>query len=235
MSNMSGAGLLQVVQEIKLASENIRKADDANREKIEGLESRYASLETSVNDLFKPTGRPGGEWGRDLTDERKSAIEMCRTHHNERLPKGDLATTEYVPSSTEIDEAIIARRALPSFIGHGNLDRFDGSICKSLSSFSFGSSGFLLPPERSNVVLSCLVDPSDLSSLFNRVSISSSSITFPIDNARMALAAWSCESGCFSNNPMPDLQDRAWGTQYKTRNNQICCLRGPRSSRGCQL
>ena len=59
MSNMSGAGLPQLVQEIKLASENIRKSDDANREKLEDLESRYASLETSVNDLFKhwPTRR----------------------------------------------------------------------------------------------------------------------------------------------------------------------------------
>ena len=154
MSNMSGAGLPQLVQEIKLASENIRKSDDANRYKLENLESRYAALENSVNDLYKRTGRPGAEWtADDASFERKSAIEMCKTRHNERLPKSDLLTTEYTPSSTEIEEAIVARRALPSLMRHGNLDRFDGSIRKALSSFSFGSNGFLLPPERSNQVL----------------------------------------------------------------------------------
>jgi hypothetical protein len=35
MYDMSRAGLPQLVQEIKLASENIRKTDDANREKLE--------------------------------------------------------------------------------------------------------------------------------------------------------------------------------------------------------
>ena len=44
MSNMSGAGLAQLVQEIKLASENIRKADDESRERLK-------SIEASVNDL----------------------------------------------------------------------------------------------------------------------------------------------------------------------------------------
>jgi hypothetical protein len=54
MSNMQGAGLPQLVQEIKLASENIRKADEANRQELEGLKA-------SVNELYKRTGRPGAE------------------------------------------------------------------------------------------------------------------------------------------------------------------------------
>lgn len=83
---MKGAGLAQLVQEIKLASENIRKSDDESRHRL--------GIEASVNELFKRTGHPGAEWNSDLTDERKSAIEMCRARHNERLPKSDLVTTE---------------------------------------------------------------------------------------------------------------------------------------------
>jgi hypothetical protein len=45
--------LAQLVQEIKLASENIRKSDDESRHRLDGIEA-------SVNELFKRTGRPGG-------------------------------------------------------------------------------------------------------------------------------------------------------------------------------
>jgi hypothetical protein len=46
---------------------------------------------------------------------------------------------------------------------NGNVGRLDYSEPKSLSAFSFGNNGFLLPPGRSNIVLSCLVVPTDLS------------------------------------------------------------------------
>jgi hypothetical protein len=49
MSDMKGAGLPQLVQEIKLASANIRSADDETRWQIRAVEE-------SVNDL--PQGRP---------------------------------------------------------------------------------------------------------------------------------------------------------------------------------
>jgi hypothetical protein len=86
------------VQEIELASENIRKSDDANRDKLERIESRYATLENSVNDLFKRTGRPGGEWSSDLRTSANPNRNVPDAH-NERLPKSDLLTTEYTPSS----------------------------------------------------------------------------------------------------------------------------------------
>jgi hypothetical protein len=73
MSDMSRAGLPQLVQEIKLASENIRKTDDVNREKLENIEQ-------SINELYRRTGRPGAEISND-GDERKCAIEMCKSHH----------------------------------------------------------------------------------------------------------------------------------------------------------
>jgi len=76
-----------------------------------------------------------------------------------------------------------------------------------LSSFSFGNNGFLLAPEMSNRVLSCIVQPTDLSGLMDSIAISSPSVRFLIDNSRMFLAASACEANCFANNPQPDLQE----------------------------
>jgi HK97 family phage major capsid protein len=78
---------------------------------------------------------------------------------------------------------------------------------KSLSSFSFGSNSFLLAPEMSNRVLSCLADPTDLASLMGQASTSSGSLRFFIDNARIDIAGWACEAACFANNPQPDLSE----------------------------
>jgi hypothetical protein len=43
----------------------------------------------------------------------------------------------------------------------------------------------MLPPERSNIVLSCLADPGDLSGLVDRVQISGPCVLFLTDNPRM--------------------------------------------------
>jgi len=77
---------------------------------------------------------------------------------------------------------------------------------KSLTAFSLGSNGFILAPQISDQVLSCLVDPTDVTGIMNNVQISGGSIKFLIDNQRMADAAWACEASCFANNPQPDLQ-----------------------------
>jgi hypothetical protein len=71
---MQGAGLAQLVQEIKLASENIKSADDANRHRLDGIEA-------SVNELFKRTGRPGGYADHNDSDERKDAADMVIAKH----------------------------------------------------------------------------------------------------------------------------------------------------------
>jgi hypothetical protein len=47
----------------------------------------------------------------------------------------------------------------------------------------------MLPPERSNIVLSCLADPGDLSGLVDRVQISGPCVLFLTDNPRMELGA----------------------------------------------
>jgi len=195
---MSGAGLPQLVQEIKLASENIRKADEANRQELEGIKA-------SVNELYKRTGRPGAEWSSDLTDERKDAAAMVIAKHSLDVPKYE--TTEYQPGRAQVDEAVMAMHGLRQLIRHGDPNKLSAEVRKSLSSFSFGANSFALSPVMANRTLSCLVDPTDLSGLVDNVSISGPSLQFLIDNARMALAAWQCESNCFSNNPSPDLNE----------------------------
>jgi HK97 family phage major capsid protein len=196
MSDMTG--LNDLVAQVKEASLNIKRADAAFGQRLDGLEN-------NVNELFKKTSRPGfGGERDDASTERKSAVEMCRMKHALDVPK--VETSEYVPSSAQVDAAIAARRGLRQMIRHGDINKLDAFERKSLSAFSFGTNQFLMAPEMSNQVLSCLVDPSDLSGLVNRVQISAGSIKFLIDNARMGLGAWACDASCFANNPVPDLQ-----------------------------
>lgn len=196
------SGLSSLMDEIRQCSDAISLGDSK-------FTAGLKSLESSVNDLYRQTHRPGAEWhsADDEAFERKSATEMCRVRRALNMPRDDgLRTTEYVPGSGEIDEALAARRAFKQMIRHGDVAKLDNLERKSLSAFSFGNNGFLSPPERSNQVLSCLSEPSDLSGLINRVQISAGSVKFFIDNARMGLGAWACDATCFANNPTPDLQ-----------------------------
>src|SRR5262249_50250724 len=82
----------------------------------------------------------------------------------------------------------------------------DNTIRKSMTSFSFGTNQFILPPTLASQVLSCIVDPTDLTGLVNNVTISGPSIKFMIDNTRINTAARACEGSCFANKPQPDWQ-----------------------------
>jgi predicted phage gp36 major capsid-like protein len=151
--------------------------------------------------------RPGASIERDDDFERKDAAALCVVKHNLTIPKHDGSVIEYTPSPSEIDEALTAKRAVRTLFRYGgDQNRLPLEFRKSLSSFSLGSNGFILAPEISNQVLSCLIDPTDVTGLMNNVTISGGSIKFLIDHVRMADAAWACEASCFENNPQPDLQ-----------------------------
>jgi hypothetical protein len=178
---MSGAGLAQLVEEIKLASANIRSTDDETRRQIRAVEE-------SVNDLYRKVGRPGGYADPRDTDERKDAADMVIAKHSLDVPR--IETTEFRPSGAQVDEALQAMRGLRQLIRHGDPNKLSGEVRKSLSAFSFGANSFALSPVQSDRTLSCLVDPTDLSGLVDNVAISGPSLRFLIDNARMALGAW---------------------------------------------
>src|SRR5262249_27233417 len=120
--------------------------------------------------------------------------------------EGDVAP-DYTPSPSEIADAMVARRALKNLFRHGDVARLDPTEKKSLSAFNFGSNQFLLAPEMSNRILSCLEDETDVSGLVGSVVTSAGSIKFLIDNARITDAAWACQSSCFANAPNRDLAD----------------------------
>jgi HK97 family phage major capsid protein len=194
------SNLAELVEQIKAASANITAGDVRTNARIDDIEK-------AVNEVLRKAGRPGFSDDGFDGGERKSAIEMCKVRHGERVPKDDGVTKVYSPSSSEIDEALAARRAFSHVIRHGDARKLDAYVQKSLSAFSFAQSGMLMPPERQAEVLSCLVYPSDVSGLFGRVAISGPSAQFLIENPRMGLGAWACEASCFANNPQPDLAE----------------------------
>jgi len=161
MSDYTGtADLADLVGQVEAASLNIKRADKVFRERLDGLEN-------NVNELFRKTSRPG-VGGDTCTDERKSAIDMCKSRRALTINK--VEEREYSPSSAEVDQAISAQHALKSYLRHGDLDRLGPEHRKSLSAFSFGPPGnFLLPPTQANRVLSCLVYPTNLSGLVDSI------------------------------------------------------------------
>jgi len=191
-------------------AEDIRKAIAAVERNDTRFSSRLDGFERTLNDHALRLGRPGPSFGHDGGDlERKSATEMCRVRYGERHPKIDGVAKEYQPSTDEIDEALAAQRGFHHTIIHGSAATCDPFVQKSLSAFSFGpGGGILLPPQRAQQVLSCIVLPSSLGGLFNSIATSAPAVEFLIENPRMGLGSWACEGSCaFANNPGPDLSE----------------------------
>lgn len=171
MSDYSGLG--DLVDQIKEVSRNIELGDARTDQRLDAIEK-------SIDDLYLKTGRPGGYGGgRDNADfARKDAAGLCVVTHNLTVPQNHGHRAEYTPSSAEIDEALTARKGLLNLFRHGDANRLGPTERKSLSSFTFGTTSFILPPAMSNRVLSCIVDPTDISGLFDVVTISAPSIRF---------------------------------------------------------
>jgi len=99
-----------------------------------------------------------------------------------------------------------ATKAIRSLLRHGDLERLPAEERKSLTSFNFGNSGWILPPQMANNVLSCLVDQTNVASLMGQATISAGSIVFPVDNVNFEdSVGWACETECAVNQPSPDL------------------------------
>jgi hypothetical protein len=115
------------------ASANIAGADART-------DARLDEITKSIDELYRRTGRPGGERADDdATFARKDAREMCIVKHELAVPKNDGHAPAYQPSASEIDEAMLARKAMRSLRRHGNVDRLDQLERKSLTSFAFGT------------------------------------------------------------------------------------------------
>src|SRR5262249_46106361 len=77
---------------------------------------------------------------------------------------------------------------------------------KSLSEFSLGSLGVLVPPEVSNQILSCLVDPGDLTGIVGAMTIGGASVPFLTDSVDSEeLFDWACSGPWAPNGSGADI------------------------------
>src|SRR5262245_29051797 len=186
--------------EVSLA--NVAAMIRSASEGIEARDKRIRALENSVNDLLKQMGRPhgGGDAFGDV-DERAQAIELLEQKHFAATTKRDVSLPEPSFSEEQVREAKLAIAGIRALMHSTSIDQVPLDQRKALSSFSFGSQGFLLAPEQSQTILSCLETTTDIAGLMHNITISGPGIKFMVDNELWDLAAWACEASCFANNP----------------------------------
>jgi HK97 family phage major capsid protein len=170
---------------------------------VAGNATKAQGLQDAIDSLTKKINRPGGD---RVDDEklRKSAMGLLEMRHHLKVPKVD-PNFLFKPTEDQITESIEAIKATRQLLKVVGLDGLPDASRKALSSFAMGSSGFILPPEMSSEVLSCLTDITDITGLMRNMTISGPSIKFLVDDVRLMSAAWACETNCFANNPAADL------------------------------
>jgi HK97 family phage major capsid protein len=183
----------ELLREIKAARTGIEARDGKTAKRVE-------ELERAINELFARQGRPGGDGFGELGGERKDARQWLIEKHALDRPRDDGLAPFWEPSSAEIDGALVARKALEKFFRSGDARKLDHLETKALSSFTMNE-GWILPPQMASRILSCLVDPSDITGLVSNETISASATEYPIDNVDAEEANWACQADCFHNNP----------------------------------
>jgi HK97 family phage major capsid protein len=168
------------------------------------------SLENTINEMVKKMNRPQGGDATSEEVEIKAARGLLELKHGMQHPKRD-PDFPFAPKDSDIDEARLAVKTLRRVMHMANLDndmaRLSDAERKALSTFNFGSNGFILAPEMASTVLSCLEDITDIPGLMQNMTISGPSVKFLVDNVRLDTAAWACEADCFANNPKANLND----------------------------
>jgi len=165
--------------------------------------TRLQGLEEAINALMKHQQRPGGQpEDKNKVARREQAIGLLeQKHENVYVKQADLRDHPFAYTEDQIAEAEVYIKALRALMHAPNRNLLSEEYNKALSAFTFGTQGFIMAPEQSNEILSCLVDVTDITGLMRNMTISGPSIRFPVDNELWDIAAWACESSCFANNP----------------------------------
>lgn len=167
---------------------------------------KYQELVDSVNDMKKTLGRQGtGDVTGDEAN-RKAAVGLLQLKHELKIGKKD-AEHPFTATEDQITEAAVAIKGMHSLINTTDIANLTPEHRKALSSFNFGSNGFILAPEMSSRILSCLIDKTDVAGIMANMTIAGPSVKFLVDNVLIDSAAWACEASCFANNPQAHLQD----------------------------
>jgi HK97 family phage major capsid protein len=165
--------------------------------------TRLQGLEDAMNQIMKRLGRPGSDpEDVDKAKLRKQAVGLLEYKHYDKFNKQQHVFEQpFKPTDEQIAEAEVAVKGMRALMHTTNIDSLPSEYRKALSAFTFGSQGFILAPELSNEILSCLIDINDIAGLMRNITISGPSIKFMVDNEVWDVAAWACESSCFANNP----------------------------------
>ena len=193
--------LRQLLTEVERTRASLENSDSATDRKLADVRRELTRLEKSFNTLAVRNGRPSyGETSADA--ERASAIELLEQKSAMRAPKSDVSADEPGSfSSQQIDEAAVAIKAMRNLMKCTDFKQLPMEQQKALSAFNMGSFGFLMAPEMSQTILSCLEEPTDIAGLMENVQISAGSIKFTIDNAEAPVAGWACDLQCWANAP----------------------------------
>lgn len=174
---------------------------------IAAHETKMQALQEGMNNIIRRMTRPGGDHFSDATvDERKEAIELLEQRHRWKVTKVD-TSMPFQSTEEQITEASLHLKATRALLHSTDVAQLTPEYRKALSSFTMGANGFILPPEMSSKILSCLVYPTDVAGLMNNMTVAGPSIKFMVDNVLLDTAAWACETSCFANNPNQHLTD----------------------------
>lgn len=226
-------GLVELLKEVKETRDTLAKQDAARLEVFNELKSdrdkhsksisdteaklqrivddvaasftKCQGLEDKINEICKKIQRPGYDNPSDEAN-RKAAIGLLKLKHELKITKKD-ADHPFTFTEDQVGEAAIACKAMSAMLNTVDHQTLPPELRKALSSFVFGSNGFILQPEMSSRILSCLTDVTDVAGLMSNITISGPSIKFLIDNVDLDIAAWACQTTCFANNPQPNLAE----------------------------
>jgi HK97 family phage major capsid protein len=175
---------------------------------VADVNARYAQLESAINIVSKKLNRPGvGAADVGALSLRESARGLLELKHYARTPKAAPDEQPFCPSEAELEEAEHAVRGLRHLFKCTTIDQLPLIERKALTSFNMGASGFVLVPEMSARILSCLTDITDVAGMVGNITISAGSIKFMLDNVQIENAGWACDSSCYANNPPGSLVD----------------------------
>ena len=191
---MGEHGLADLVREVKETRDVLLLQDEARTAII-------SAQQRSIEELYRRIGRPGGDLGNLPPEaDRAAARALLELKHFLHVTKRD-EQRPFVCTEDQITEAMAYHRAFGALLRSNDTSALSIEHRKALSSFSFGTNGFILPPTMSDRIISCVLDPTDVTSLFDNVAIANGSIKFLIDNGNIDIANWACDSSCFANNP----------------------------------
>jgi HK97 family phage major capsid protein len=195
---MAADGVAELLEEVRKTRDQLARADTerlakieqkASRDELERLAADMAGktlqLQRAVDTLSLRLNRPSaGALGGDFSPgaERAAARGLLELKHMLRVPKADFAHP-FRPSEDDLTEAEIACKAMRHVLKlSGGIEGLDGVERKALSSFMLGSSGWLLPPEWSQTILSCLEQKTDLTGLVTNLTTTGSSLKMSCNN-----------------------------------------------------